>query len=211
MNFRRLLPEIRCLTTVCPTEYSHLRFPKTVKYPALVTEVPLRIEWVSIVEMTSTASRVLWAGLITGVADGLFSSVLSLAFYGSSVARLFQGVASVPLGRGALNGGTPAAAAGIAMHFGVALAWSFLFAVVALRIPWLQRLLASPFGVAKVAALYGPLVWMVMSLIVIPALTGRAPSITSRWWTQFFGHMIFVGLPIVAVSSQANKKRSRQL
>jgi hypothetical protein len=155
-------------------------------------------ESVSIVEMTASVSRVLLAGLVTGVADGLFSSVLSVAFYGSSVTRLFQGVASVLLGRGALNGGIPAAAAGIAMHFGVAFAWSLIFAAGALRIPWLQRLLASPFGVAKVSALYGPLVWMVMSLIVIPALTGRAPSITTRWWTQFFGHMVFVGLPIVA-------------
>lgn len=148
--------------------------------------------------MTSTASRILLAGLFTGVADGLFSSVLSVAFYGSSVTRLFQGVASVPLGRGALNGGVPAAAAGIAMHFAVALAWSFIFSTVALRLPWLQRLLTSPFGVAKISVLYGPLVWIVMSLIVIPALTGRGPSITSRWWTQFFGHIIFVGLPIVA-------------
>jgi hypothetical protein len=155
--------------------------------------------------MTSTASRVLLAGLITGVADGLFSSVLSVAFYGSSVTRLFQGVASVPLGRGALNGGIPAAAAGIAMHFSVALAWSFIFGVVALRIPWVRRLLASPFGVAKVSALYGPLVWTVMSLIVIPALTGRATSITSRWWTQFFGHVIFVALPIVATLRQPGR------
>jgi hypothetical protein len=53
MNFRRLLPEIRCtralasLTSVCPTEYARLlgfalrntpaclRFPKTVKHPLI--------------------------------------------------------------------------------------------------------------------------------------------------------------------------------
>jgi hypothetical protein len=46
-----------------------------------------------------------------------------------------------------------------------------------------------------------------MSLIVIPALTGRAPSITSRWWTQFFGHMIFVGLPIAATLRHPGERK----
>jgi hypothetical protein len=39
---------------------------------------------------------------------------------------------------------------------------------------------------------------MVMSLAVIPLFTHRPPSITFRWWVQFFGHFPFVGLPIVA-------------
>jgi len=38
-------------------------------------------------------------GIVTGIIDGLFSSVLSVAFYHSTVARLFQGVASVWLVR----------------------------------------------------------------------------------------------------------------
>jgi hypothetical protein len=34
MNFRRLLPEIRCLTTVCPTEYALLlAFPQNGQAP----------------------------------------------------------------------------------------------------------------------------------------------------------------------------------
>lgn len=50
-------------------------------------------------------SRLLRAGLLTGVTDGLFACVLALWFYHSTVTRLWQGVASVLLGKSALDGG----------------------------------------------------------------------------------------------------------
>ena len=53
--------------------------------------------------------------------------------------------------------------------------------------------------VLKAAAVYGPFVWVVMSMVVIPALTRRPPTITVRWWNQFVGHAIFVGVPIVSM------------
>lgn len=51
-------------------------------------------------------TRLVRAGLSTAVVDGLFSSVLSATLYDSSVARLWQGVASTLLGPKAFNGGT---------------------------------------------------------------------------------------------------------
>jgi hypothetical protein len=81
-------------------------------------------------------SRVVRAGLLTGVTDGLFSSVLSVAFYHSTVARLFQGVASTLLGKAALDGGTPTALVGVLMHFGVAFGWSAVFLFVVMRLHW---------------------------------------------------------------------------
>ena len=50
-----------------------------------------------------------------------------------------------------------------------------------------------------VAAVYGPIIWMVMSLVIIPLSTHRPPAINIRWWVQFFGHIPFVSLPIVAL------------
>jgi hypothetical protein len=141
-------------------------------------------------------SRLLRAGLLTGISDGLFSTVLVVFFYGSTATRLWQGVASTLLGRGAFDGGTPVALLGLAMHFGVAFGWSAVFLVVVMRAGWVRGLLASPYGVVKVAALYGPFVWLVMSLAVIPLLAHHAPAISYRWWIQFFGHIPFVGLPI---------------
>jgi hypothetical protein len=143
-------------------------------------------------------SRLVRAGLLTAVTDGLFSSVLVVAAYGSTVTRLWQGVAAVLLGPSAFEGGSRTVLIGVAMHVGVAFAWSAVFLALAQRAAWLRRLLASPLGVVRVAAVYGPLVWTVMSLVVIPVLVRRPPSIGFRWWVQFFGHFPFVGLPIVA-------------
>jgi hypothetical protein len=145
-------------------------------------------------------SRLVRAGLVTALIDGLFSSVLSEVAYGSTVARLFQGVASVLIGPQAMSGGAPTAALGVAMHVCVAFFWSAVFLYLVLRMPWVKRVLESSYGVVRIAALYGPFVWMVMSLVVIPVMVQRPPSITIRWWIQLFGHFPFVGLPIVASS-----------
>ena len=145
-----------------------------------------------------TASRLVRAGLLTAVTDGLFSSVLSVVFYHSTVTRLFQGVAATLLGQDAFTGGTQTALIGVLMHFGVAFGWSAVFLLLVMRSPWIRNVLTSRYGVVKVAALYGPLIWMVMSLAVIPLLLHRPPTITIRWWIQLIGHFPFVGLPIVA-------------
>ena len=143
-------------------------------------------------------TRLIRAGLLTGISDGLFSSALVAAFYHSTVTRLWQGVASTLLGKAAFDGGTRAALIGVLMHFGVAFGWSAVFLFLVIRWSWIRRLLASPNGVVKVAALYGPFVWLVMSLVVIPLLLHRPPAINGRWLVQLIGHFPFVGLPIVA-------------
>ena len=151
----------------------------------------------------SLARALLRAGLLTGILDGLFSSVLSAVFYKSTVTRLFQGVASTLVGPGALQGGAATAVLGVLMHFGVAFGWSAVFLFLVMRWRPVRRLLASAAGVVSVAALYGPVVWMVMSLVVIPLLVHRPPSIGFRWWVQLIGHAPFVGLPIAAVAKRA--------
>jgi hypothetical protein len=142
------------------------------------------------------------AGLVTGVTDALFSSALAAFVYGSGVTRLWQGVASVLLGAAAFDGGTRTAAIGLLMHFGVAFAWSAVFLVLVLSSSWLRSALASPSGVLAVATVYGPVIWMVMSLAIIPSITHRPPAINFRWWVQLVGHVPFVALPIVAVISR---------
>ena len=143
-------------------------------------------------------SRVARAGVLTGVIDGLFSSVLSVAFYHSTVQRLFQGVAATLLGNEAFNGGTLTFVLGVLMHFGVAFAWSAVFLLLVNRVPRIRSLLSSPYGVVKIASLYGPFIWIVMSLAVIPILMHRPPVISLRWLIQLIGHIPFVGIPIVA-------------
>ena len=153
-----------------------------------------------------TAGRFVRAGLATAVVDGLFSSVLSAFFYNSTVTRLFQGVAATLLGPSAFDGGTRTALIGVLMHAGVAFGWTAVFVFGLMRLPAIRRILASNYGVIKFAALYGPFIWMVMSLVVIPQLVHRPPSITFRWWVQFFGHIPFVAVPMIAMACRGAKR-----
>src|SRR5262245_11513755 len=149
---------------------------------------------------SDAGSRLVRAGLLTAVIDGLFSGVLAQFFYGSTAERLFQGVASVPLGTDVMNvGARTAAAIGIGIHVCVAFAWSAIFLFGFMRLAWIRRTLEEPYGVFKIAALYGPLVWLVMSFVVVPLFPPhRYPQNWTRWWIQVIGHAPFVGLPIVA-------------
>ena len=146
------------------------------------------------------ATAIVRAGLLTAIVDGLFSSVLSAFLYQSTVMRLFQNVASTVLGARALDGGWTTAALGMAMHVAVAFTWSAVFVLVVMQVSGVRRALRHFPGVLAIAAIYGPCVWLVMSLVVIPFLTGRPAAFTYRWWIQFVGHAPFVGLPIVAMS-----------
>jgi len=143
-------------------------------------------------------SRFVLAGLATAVIDGLFSSVLSVAAYDSTFSRLFQGVASTLVGSAAFTGGARTTTLGLLMHCGVAFGWSAVFVFVVMRAAWIRNVLASRYGAIKVASVYGPAIWLVMSLLVIPVLLHRPPAVSIRWWVQLVGHFPFVGLPIVA-------------
>ena len=152
--------------------------------------------------MTATPNlllRLVRAGVATAVLDGLFSSALAAFVYGSTVVRLWQGVASTVLGPAAFDRGMRTVAIGLGMHVGIAFTWSAVFLALLLSSSWLRDLLASPYGVVGVACVYGPIIWMVMSLAVVPAVSHRPPAINIRWWVQLFGHIPFVALPIVAL------------
>lgn len=152
-----------------------------------------------------TLPRLAQAGVLTAIIDGLFSGVLAEFVYGSSATALFQYVASTLLGPAAFDGGAATAAIGVLMHAGVAFGWSAVFLLLYARSAWIRRAANGPMGIARVAAVYGPSVWLVMSLAVIPLLVRQPPAITWRWWVQLAGHAPFVGLPIVA--SIARRRR----
>jgi hypothetical protein len=141
--------------------------------------------------------RLLRAGVLTGLSDFAFAMILFVFFYHTSVTRLWQGVAAVPLGKGAIDGGTTYAFAGVFFHFMVAFAWSAIFLFLVMRSQRVRSLLRTTAGQIKAAAVYGPFIWLVMSLVVIPVFLHKPPSITGRWWIQLVGHFPFVGLPMI--------------
>ena len=132
----------------------------------------------------------LQAGVLTGIVDGLWAVSLTL-YYGRTVERLWQGVAAVPFGQRMFEIGAAGVAVGLAIHFCVAFAWS---AVLLLLLQRSERLRSA--NPVAVGAVFGPLIWIVMSLAVIPLFTRQATVLTLRWWVQLAGHAVFVGQPM---------------
>ncbi len=160
-------------------------------------------------DRASFASAVLPVWLVTGAWDFVCASVLSALVYHTPVARLWQGVATIALGTAAIRvGASVAVAAGLALHLAVALAWSAIFVAAARKWPALRDALRTPMGALGVAVAYGPLIWLVMSLVVIPLATGRLPAIGVRWWVQVVAHIPFVTLPLVFTARRVLGLRS---
>lgn len=163
--------------------------------------------------MTSRASNqplrapigraVLVTWLVTAAWDFVCASALSVFAYGGTFARLWQGVASTVLGQKALTMGTRGIAAGLGLHLLVALAWSAAFVVALAASGKLRQLVARPWTALLVAIVYGPVIWLVMSLAIIPMATGRPPAFGFRWWVQVFAHIPFVTLPLVFTARRA--------
>ena len=151
----------------------------------------------------SIPAAILVTWLVTAAWDFVCASMLSVLAYGSTFSRLWQGVASTVLGPPALTMGARGAAAGLGLHLAVALTWSAVFVLAVASSAALRRAIARPAGAIAVASAYGPIIWLVMSLAVIPLATGRPPAFGFRWWVQVFAHIPFVTLPLVFTARRA--------
>jgi hypothetical protein len=143
-------------------------------------------------------ARVLAAGAVVGVLDGLAAEFLNVVVLGRSTpVRVFQGVARAVLGPAAFDGGGRTFALGLALHFAVALTWAALYAAVYERIPALRRATRTGGGAVAVGVVFGPLVWLVMRFAVLP-LTQAATGPVRSWvfLAMLVVHMLMVGLPI---------------
>jgi hypothetical protein len=158
--------------------------------------VTSRVESVAPRVLARPGRRLVNAWVSTAIVDGVCATLLSVFGYHSTATRLWQGVASTLLGPRALQGGTGTTAVGLLMHCGVAFGWSAVLVTLVMRSSRVRALLASRYGSLKTAAVFGPFVWMVMSLAVIPLLVGRPPAITVRWAIQLVAHIPFVGVPM---------------
>lgn len=153
----------------------------------------------------SPAMRLLRAWLYTAATDAVFATVLSV-LYGRPPERVWQGVAATPFGADMLDQGSRATLIGLGIHLSVALTWSIVLFTLVSLVPAIRRTLESPWGMVKVAALYGPCIWLMMSFVVIRTATHQPPTITYRWWIQFFAHIPFVALPM-AIGLRSGRPR----
>ena len=152
---------------------------------------------------------VLASTIAVAVIDGLFAIVVYVVFGTATITRLFQSIASALIGPSAFRGGTTTFALGIALHVTVALAWSIIFLLLLRGTRFVPRMLDSRLGALKVAAWYGPLIYVVMSLALIPAFTQRVPPVNAMWMLVLLGHIPFVALPITAILKRAARAWSR--
>jgi hypothetical protein len=152
-------------------------------------------------QRSGTAPVLVKTWLAVAVTDALFASATGM-FVPPVVtpARVFRGVASVLLGKSALDGGATTALIGLAMHFGVALVWASLFVFAVRNSWWLRDELDTWPKRILVAAIYGVSIWLIMTWIVIPSMLHRPPTIGLKYWIQLVGHPLFVVGPMILVN-----------
>ena len=153
--------------------------------------------------MASTLSirqAVLTGWLLCGVLDISAAFVQAWTRAGRPPSAVLKGIASALWGRAAIDGGAGMAAAGLIMHFAVALTATLVFYVLSRRIALLRT---APLLV--VGALYGTAVFAAMNYGTLPLLSwvrslylGTPP----RWpgsmdLPMLIIHIFCVGLPIV--------------
>jgi hypothetical protein len=146
---------------------------------------------------TSLVRAIVPVWLVTAAWDFICASALGYFAYDTPVPRFWRGVASVGFGPSVLKAGGVGTAKGVLLHLLVALMWSTIFVVAARNWPALREKIRTPAGAIAVAAAYGPMIWLVMSLLVIPFASGRPPKFGFRWWVQIFAHIPFVTIPLV--------------
>jgi hypothetical protein len=146
-------------------------------------------------------AKILTAGVLVGILDGLFAVVLYVAVLKlSTPIRVFQGVAAAVLGRESFQGGLATFALGLAMHFAVAHAWAIVYFLLLQGSAALRRLVQAPARAVVIGMAFGALVWVVMDLVVLPLTRARpTPVASGMFLTMLIGHMFVVGLPIALV------------
>ncbi len=145
-------------------------------------------------------SKVVTAGLTVGVLDSFGAIAHSLIIRGQArPIAIFQGIASVLIGEGAMSGGLTTASLGLAMHFCVALTWAAVYGVIYSRSGWLRSATRSTAGAVAAGFVFGPFVWLLMRFVVLPPLTETGPVHLGSFLLMVLVHMLCVGLPIASI------------
>jgi hypothetical protein len=131
------------------------------------------------------------AGLLDIVAAGIQRRAQGMRFR-----ALLQFVASGALGNRAFEGGSSTAWLGLFFHFVFATLWAGIYFIASqsmqgmLERPWLW------------GALYGVIVHIIMSRVVVPiSRTAKRSFSWTAWLTQLVIHIACVGIPIAVVQA----------
>ncbi|HYY99816.1 MAG TPA: hypothetical protein VE642_14550 [Pyrinomonadaceae bacterium] len=148
------------------------------------------------------ARAILTGGLTAGAIDITYACVFSYLRRGAPPSLILQSVASGALGPSAFDGGTPAAALGLLLHFLIALIWAAVYYAASRKLGVLAR---APYICGVV---YGLVVFAVMNYAVIPlsrAPFGPPPPSSPAFSLGILFHMLGIGLPIALAARRYSK------
>lgn len=139
-----------------------------------------------------------------GIAAGTLDLIYICSLYASkgvSPVRIFQSIAAGWLGRdAAVAGGSATALLGLVSHFGIALVMAYAYYAFSRR--W-KTLIEHPL---RYGALYGLLLYAIMTYIVVPLSAAGGPEPPTWRWinlAHIAAHMLLVGVPIALATRMA--------
>ena len=148
---------------------------------------------------------ILYGGLTAGFFDA-WDATLFFGSRGASPDRIAQHVASGLLGRASFEYGAASIAAGLVLHFCVALSIATVFYLLARQIP---AMVAHPV-IAGLA--FGTAAYFVMGHVVVPLSRvpggGAGPFSFPVFVNGVVGHAVLIGLPIALFAARSARRAS---
>ena len=145
---------------------------------------------------------ILIACLVAGTLDITYAIIMWGPVFGKVTAsRLLQGIASTLAGKDALTGGTPMALLGLFMHYCISLAWAAFYFIIFPYIPLLSR------NKWISGVLYGTFVWAMMTLVIVPLVSGRPWKYDLIPFLKLIAPMILLFGPAIAIIVQKHYRK----
>jgi uncharacterized membrane protein YagU involved in acid resistance len=126
---------------------------------------------------SSALWTILWIGLIAGILD-ISENLIYNWPRGVTPKMVFQYIASGLIGMSSFQMGGTSIALGVAIHFSIALSWTALFYIMSRRLSVMRE---KP---VISGLLYGALVYLVMTYVVLPLTRVPPPRHAITWITR---------------------------
>jgi len=137
---------------------------------------------------------ILLACLVAGTLDICYAVITWGPVFGKlTAARLLQGIAGTLIGKNAFTGGAATALVGLLMHYCISLAWCALYFLI---FPYIPALSKNKWASGLV---YGIFVWLMMSILIVPLVTGRAYHFETIAFLKSIAPMLLLFGPAIAL------------
>lgn len=146
-------------------------------------------------------SRYLAAGAIVALLDLLWAGLVWVVVLQTiTPIQLPQSIARGLIGSAAAyGGGWRTAFLGLGLHCVVAYGWTLVYWAAVRGSARLRRQVRTRGGAVRTGLLYGALVWVAMTQVVMPLSRAGAATMDWLWLINLGQHALMVGLPIVLV------------